>query len=73
MKKTALTLGAAAAAALIVAPVAAAERSSAPIADESELSGESPIVLAIALGVAVAAVLIGIELFEDDDDQAVSP
>ena len=70
MKKTATFLGAAAAAAMIAAPIAAAERHSAPIAYESELGaqqGESPIVWAIALGVAIAAILIGIEVFEDDE------
>ncbi|MBU1756560.1 MAG: hypothetical protein KJ703_06185 [Alphaproteobacteria bacterium] len=74
MKKSALTLGAAAVAAMIAAPVAASDRLSAPIAGGSEMgNGESPIVWAIALGVAVAAVLVGIELFGDDDDEAVSP
>lgn len=75
MKKSALALGAAALAAMIAAPVAAAERFSAPIAEESELGADNGglIPIAIALGVAAAGVLILIELFEDDDDVAVSP
>ena len=73
MKKSALALGAAAVAAMIAAPVAATERFSAPLADESELGGDNGglIVGAIALGVAVAGTLILIELFEDDEP--VSP
>lgn len=75
MKKSVLALSATAVAAMIAAPVAAAERFSAPIAEESELGGDNGglIVGAIALGVAIAGVLILIEAFDDDDDVAVSP
>jgi|GEM_PF-1619180 len=75
MKKSVLALSATAVAAMIAAPVAAAERFSAPIAEENELGGDNGglIVGAIALGVAIAGVLILIEAFDDDDDAAVSP
>ncbi len=70
MKKTATVLGAAAAAAMIAAPVAAAERYSAPVDGESEIGGEYGIIIGI---LAAAAVIAGIIIIADDDDDAVSP
>ena len=73
MKKTATVLGAAAAAAMIAAPVAAAERYSAPVAGENEIGLEgSGLIIGL---LAAAAVIVGIILItdSDDEDDAVSP
>ena len=71
MKKSATFLGAAAAAAMIAAPVAAAERYSAPVDGESEIGLEgSGLIIGLA---AAAAVILGIILITDGDDDAVSP
>lgn len=71
MKKSATFLGAAAVAAMIAAPVAAAERYSAPVDSESEMGLEGS---GLIIGVlAAAAVIVGIILITDDDDDAVSP
>jgi len=71
MKKSALALGAAAVAAMIAAPVAAAERYSAPFAGESELGGGDNSGIIVA-AIALATVIAGVFIIVDDDD-AVSP
>ena len=56
MKKTATVLGAAAAAAMIAAPVAAAERYSAPVDGESEIGlGGSGAIIGVIAAAAVCA------------------
>ncbi len=65
MKKSATILGAAAVAAMIAAPVAAAERYSAPVTGESELEGENGILIGL---LAAAAVIAGIIIIADDDE-----
>ncbi len=66
--KRAIALGTAAFA-LVAAPVAAADRSAAPVDGESELGGVS---LVVAL-LGAAAIIAGIVIIADDDDDAVSP
>ena len=65
MKKSATILGAAAVAAMIAAPVAAAERYSAPIEGESEVKAESGLLIGL---LAAAAVIAGIIIIADDDE-----
>ena len=66
--KRAIALGTAAFA-MVAAPVAAADRSAAPVDSESELGGVS---LVVAL-LGAAAIIAGIVIIADDDDDAVSP
>ena len=70
MRTNIVTLGLAATA-LVAAPIAAqaADRSAAPISDESELAGGASQILILA--VVAAAILAGIEISGDDDP--VSP
>ena len=69
MRTNIVTLGLAATA-LVAAPIAAqaADRSAAPISDESELAGGASQVL---IAVVAAAIFAGIEISGDDDP--VSP
>ncbi len=66
----ALALGAAAAA-MIAAPLAAADRMSAPVESESEIGGANRGLLLV--GVAAALVTVILVANEDNDDEAVSP
>ena len=70
MRTNIVTLGLAATA-LVAAPLAAqaADRSAAPISDESELAGGASQILILA--VVAAAIFAGIEISGDDDP--VSP
>jgi hypothetical protein len=68
--KRALALGAAAAA-MIAAPLAAADRMSAPVESESEIGGANRGLLLV--GVAAALVTVILVANEDNDDEAVSP
>lgn len=68
--KRALALGAAAAA-MIAAPLAAADRMSAPVESESEIGGANRGILLVA--VAAALVTIILVANEDNEDEAVSP
>ena len=70
MRKNIVTLGLAATA-LVAAPLAAqaADRSAAPISDESELAGGASRILILA--VVAAAIFAGIEISDNDDP--VSP
>lgn len=71
--KRALALGTAAAA-MIAAPLAAAdrapERMGAPVESESELGGGSLIIALLGAAAVVAAIIL---IADDDDDDAVSP
>ena len=66
MRTNIVTLGLAATA-LVAAPIAAqaADRSAAPISDESELAGGASQILILA--VVAAAIFAGIEISGDDD------
>lgn len=70
MRTNIVTLGLAATA-LVAAPIAAqaADRSAAPISDESELAGGASRILILA--VVAAAIFAGIEISDNDDP--VSP
>ena len=70
MRSNIVTLGLAATA-LVAAPLAAqaADRSAAPISDESELAGGASRILILA--VVAAAIFAGIEISDNDDP--VSP
>ncbi len=58
-----------AAAALIAGPIAAQDsRQSAPVSDESELGGNSPLIYLIGVAVVAASVV-----FLSEDDDPVSP
>ncbi len=70
MKKSATFFGVAAVAAMIAAPVAAADRFSAPVANESEMGGGSTLLFAVVAGLALLGAII---LITEDDDEAVSP
>ena len=67
--KRAIALGTAAAA-MIAAPLAAADRASAPVEAESEMIGGSLLLAALGVPAAIVAVVL---IADGDDDDAVSP
>ncbi|GAA3799876.1 hypothetical protein GCM10022600_22060 [Qipengyuania pelagi] len=67
--KRAIALGTAAFA-MVAAPLAAADRSAAPVESESELVGGSLLIAALGAAAVIAAVVL---IADDDDDDAVSP
>ena len=76
MRVKTLILGAAAALAAsapIVAQAADAARTSAPVADANALGYEDSGTQLIVLGLIVAAILVGVTVFDDDDEEPTSP